>query len=136
MRIDLVNLPLPVPSHPQRPLRPGKAGTACAVRRRYGAQHFAGHGIDFFDAISGDLKQVPAVKRRSGGRFGIEGAHRPATFGVESGQSVQGRKPDMPSIIGDARHLRNVRKGAIFGKDFGACLFHDFILIARGEKGE
>src|SRR5690606_4593394 len=61
LRIDLMDPPVSILPHPERPLGPGEArGTV--VGRRDRGEHAAGLRIDLLDAVPGDLKQVPAVE--------------------------------------------------------------------------
>src|SRR5947208_14115647 len=63
--IDLMDLPLPMLAHPERPFRPSKPGVAAAAGGRDGGEHAAGLRVDLLDAILGDLKQVLPVEGRS-----------------------------------------------------------------------
>ena len=83
------------------------------------ASHAAGARIDLLDAVLGDLIKVPAVECRSGVRGNADRAHHPAARRIERVQPVSGRKPDMPTIEGDAMDMVGVRKGSIFSNNFG-----------------
>src|SRR5580658_3029425 len=84
--IDLMNLPLPILPHPQRPFRPCEPRVTAAAGRRDGGEHSAALRIDFVDAILGDLIQVPAVEGRSGVRGDIDRAHGLAAGRIEGDQ--------------------------------------------------
>ncbi len=87
-RINLVDLPAPVISHPKRSLGPRQPGVTPAAGRRNGGQNLAGLGIDLLDAILGNLKQVPAVEGSSRMRGDMNGAPYLTTPGIEGVQLV------------------------------------------------
>ena len=62
LRIDLVDLAVPVLSDPERSFGPGEAGVTAAARRGNSCEHLAGCRIDLLDAILGDLEQVLAIE--------------------------------------------------------------------------
>src|SRR3546814_17772304 len=66
LRIDLMDLAIPVLPHPERPFGPGEPRVAAAAGRRNGGEHAAALRIDLLDAVIGELKQVLAVEGRSG----------------------------------------------------------------------
>ena len=72
LRIDLMDLAVPVLSHPQRPLGPGEPGVTAAAGRGDRGEHTAARRIDLLDAILGDLKQMLAVEGRSGMRGDLD----------------------------------------------------------------
>src|SRR5690606_26097407 len=100
LRIDLMDPPVSILPHPERPLGPGEArGTV--VGRRDRGEHAAGLRIDLLDAVPGDLKQVPAVEGGSRMRGDVDRAsHRPARR-IEGVQLVSGREPDLLTVEGD-----------------------------------
>ena len=65
-----------------------------------------------------------AVKRRSGMGCDIDLTHRLSARGVERVQLVARRKPDVLSVIGDAIHALDARKGTVLSDDFGGRSFH------------
>src|SRR4029077_8002262 len=65
LRIDLMDLPLPIMPHPERPFGPGQPRVSAAARRRDRGEHTARLEIDLLDAVLGELIQVPAVEGRS-----------------------------------------------------------------------
>src|SRR5205807_10163020 len=65
LRIDLMDLPLPILSYPGRPLGPREPGVAAAAGRRNRREDTAGLRIDLLDAILEQLKQMLAVERRA-----------------------------------------------------------------------
>ncbi len=93
--IDLMDLPLPVLPHPERPFGPGEARVAAAAGRRDRGEHAAGLRIDLLDAILGDLEQVLAVEGGSGMRGDIDRAQRLPARRIEGVQPVAGGEPDM-----------------------------------------
>src|SRR5262245_57706632 len=64
--VDLVDLPVAILAHPERPFGPREPRVAAAAGRRDGGQHTAGLRIDFQNAIFGDLVQVLTVEGRAG----------------------------------------------------------------------
>src|SRR5206468_42065 len=74
--IDLMDLPLPILSDPERPFGPRESRVTTAARRRDRGEHAAGLRIDLLDTILGDLKQVPAVEGRSRVRDDVDRAQR------------------------------------------------------------
>src|SRR4029077_11916384 len=62
LRIDLIDLPLLIMSHPERPFGPGEPRMTAAFRRRDRCQNLAGLWIDLLNTIIGDLIQMLAVK--------------------------------------------------------------------------
>ena len=133
--IDLMDFPVPMLPHPERPFGPGEPRVAAAGRRDR-REHTAGLRIDLLDAILGDLKQVLAVEGRSRMRGDIDRAQRLPARGIEGVQPVSGRKPDVPTVKRDPMHLVDTRKGSIFAEDFGCRSFHASILVARQRTGE
>src|ERR1700676_1039185 len=117
--IDLMDLPVPILPHPERPFGPREPRVAAAAGRRDRGEHAAGLRIDLLDAILGDLKQVLAVERRSCMRGDLDRAHRLPARRIERVQLVSGRKPDLLTVIRDPTHAVDTRKGPIFTDDFG-----------------
>src|SRR5712692_3486742 len=117
--IDLMDLALAILPHPERPFGPGEPGVGAAAGRRDRRQHTTGLRIDLLDAILGDLKQVPAVEGGPGMRGDIERAQRLAARRIEGGQLVSGGNPDVLTVIRDAMHLVDTRKGAVLADDVG-----------------
>src|SRR5438445_1998100 len=117
--IDLMDLPVPMLSHPERPFGPREPGVTAAAGRGDRGEHTAGLRIDLLDAILGDLKQVLAVEGRSGMRSDIDRAHRLPARGIERVQPVSGRKPDVLAVERNPIHAVDTGKGSIFTNDFG-----------------
>src|SRR5262249_57636913 len=65
LRIDLIDLPVAIVSHPERPFGPREPRVTAAARRRDRGEHMAGLRIDLLDAILGELKQMLTVEGRS-----------------------------------------------------------------------
>src|SRR5262249_39670531 len=84
LRVDLMDLPVPILPDPERPFGPREPRVTAAARRRDRGEHTAVLRIDLLDAISGDLKQVLAVEGRSCTRAGdIDRAQRLPARGIE-----------------------------------------------------
>src|SRR5262249_4524561 len=113
VRIDLVDLALPIDADPERSFRPGKARFAAAALRRNGGEHLSVLRIDLLDALLGDLKQVLAIERRAriGGRVDL--ARWLAAVRIDRDQFVVGGEPDMLAVKGHAVYARNIREGAV-----------------------
>jgi hypothetical protein len=117
--IDLIDLPLPILPHPERPFSPREPrGTAAAGRRDRG-EHTAGLRIDLLDAIRGELKQVLAVEGRSRIRGDSNRPHRLPARRIEGVQPVSGRKPDVLTVTRNPMHVVDTRKGSILTDDLG-----------------
>src|SRR5262245_48857486 len=61
-------------------------------------------------------------------------AHRLPARRIEGDQVVSGRKPDVLTVIRDAMHLVDTRKGSILTDDFGGRSFHASILDREGRE--
>src|SRR5712672_3630181 len=118
--IDLMDLPVPILPHPERPFGPGEPRVAAATGRRDRGEHTAGLRIDLLDAVLGDLKQVPAVEGRSCMRGGVDRAQLVAALRIEAVQPVAGREPDMLAVERDSVDLFGRREGPVFADDL--CL--------------
>src|SRR5499433_1171068 len=59
--IDLMDLPVSILPHPERPLGPREPRVTAAAGRRDRGKHTAGLRIDLLDAILGELPEVLAV---------------------------------------------------------------------------
>src|SRR5258707_1617291 len=116
-RIDLMDLPVPILAHPERPLGPREPGVAAAAGRRDRREHTAGLRIDLLDAILGELKQVLAVEGRSCVRGDIDRAQRLPARGIERVQRAPGGKPHVLAVIGDSVHVVDARKGPVLTND-------------------
>src|SRR5439155_10606483 len=91
--IDLMDLPVSILPHPERPFGPREPRVAAPAGRRDRGDHTAGLRIDLLDAVLGNLKQVPAVEGRSCKRGDIDRAQRLPARGIEGDQLVSGSKP-------------------------------------------
>ncbi len=118
--IDLMDLPVAILPHPERAFGPGEPRVAAAAGRRDGGEHAAGLRIDLLDAILGDLKQMPAVERRSRMRGDIDRAHAsvPLAGSRAFSLSPEANQTCWPSKVTPC-HLVDTRKGAILTEDFG-----------------
>src|SRR5665213_1191640 len=126
--IDLMDFLAAVLADPERAFRPGEAGIAAIAGRRNRRKHTAGVRIDLVDPVFGDLKQMPAVERRSGVRGDVDRAQRVAARWIERAERVSAGKPDLLAVVGDSIDAVDTGKGSIFPEDFGGGSFHVFIL--------
>src|SRR5262249_21115437 len=117
--IDLLDPPVAILPHPQRPLRPREPRVGAAPGRRDRGEHAAGLRVDFLNAIFGNLKQVLAVKGGPGMRGHIDRAHGIPARRIEDGEPVPGREPDVPAIEGDPVDPVDTRERSILAEDFG-----------------
>ena len=115
--IDLMDLPIAILSHPERPFGPRESRVTATAGCRDRGEHTAGRGIDLLDAIFGELKQVLAVESRSCMRGDIDRAQRLPARRIEGLQRVSGCKPDVLAVVGDAMHVVDTRKWPIFTND-------------------
>jgi hypothetical protein len=92
--------------------------------------------LDLADHRLGDLEQMRSVERRSRISSDVERADDLSACGIEGVQPVAGSKPDPLPIKADPVHAIDVRKGAIFAKDFGACVLHGLTLPGRQRSQE
>src|SRR5262245_40089157 len=129
--VHLMDLPLPILSHPERSFGPRESRVGAAARRRDRGEHAAGLRIDLLDAILGDLIQVPAVEGRACVRGDIDRAQQLAAHRIEGVQLVSGSKPDVLTVVRDPMHLVDTRKGTILTDDFGRGSTHASILVTR-----
>ena len=104
---------------PKCPFGPREPRVTAAAGRRDRGEYTAGLRIDLLDAIFGELKQVPAVEGRSCMRGDVDRAQRPPARGIEGVQRVSGSKPDAPTVIRNAMHMLDPRKGSILSNNLG-----------------
>src|SRR5580693_1543837 len=116
--IDLMDLPAPILPNPERTFGPRESRVAAAAGRRDGGEHTASFGIDFLDAILGDLEQVFAIESRSCMRRDIYRAHHLSARRIEGIQLVTRCKPDVLTVIANSMHVVSSRKRAILLDDF------------------
>ncbi len=74
--IDLMDLPVPILPHPERPFGPREPRVPAAAGRRDRGEHTACLRIDLLDATLGELKQVLAVEGRACTRGDIDRAQQ------------------------------------------------------------
>jgi hypothetical protein len=117
--IDLVDLPIAILAHPERPLGPREPRVAAAPGRRDRGEHTASLRVDLLDAILGELEQVPAVEGCSRMRGDGDRASDLAAGGIEGVQRFAGRKPDALAVVRDSVHVVDARKGPILPDDRG-----------------
>ena len=92
--------------------------------------------IDLLNAILGELKQVLAIKCRSCMPRDIDRAHHFPTHRVERLQGLSRSKPYVLTVIRDAMHMVDARKGSILANDLGgsgSCFPHVSSLVNRAE---
>jgi hypothetical protein len=119
IRIDLVDLPIPIFPDPERSFRPRKSRVAAVARGWNRGEHAAGLGINLVDAILGNLKKVFPIESRSRMRRDIDRAlHLPARR-IKGVQLISRGKPDIVPVISDTIHSLDARKGAILTNYFG-----------------
>src|SRR5437879_2676330 len=63
--IDLMDLPVPILPHPERPFGPSEPRVTTAAGRRDRGEHTAGLRIDLPDAVPGERTPVLAIEGRS-----------------------------------------------------------------------
>src|ERR1700722_2156378 len=135
-RIDLMDRPITVLADPERPFSPGEPRTPAMAGRRDRAEHLARPGIDLPDHGLGDLEQMRSVECRSRISSDLERIDNLSAVRIEGVQAVARSEPDPLPIEADPMHAFDVRKGAIFAKDFGACVLHAATLSARRRSRE
>src|SRR5439155_16897413 len=109
LRIDLMDLPIPILPHPERPFGPREPRVTAAAGRRDRGEHTAGLRIDLLDAILGELKQVVPVEGCSCMRADIDRAQRLPARRIEGVQPVSSSKPDVLTVIRDSMHVVGTR---------------------------
>jgi hypothetical protein len=134
--VDLMDLPLPVLPHPERPFGPREPGVGAAAGRGDRREHAAARRIDLVDAVLGDLEQVLSVESGAGVRGDVDRVQRLATRRVEGVQPVAGRDPDVPAVVRDAAHFVDAREGAVLAEDLCGGLAHGPRLVDRERSGE
>jgi hypothetical protein len=92
--IDLIDRPVPILPHPERPFGPREPRVTTAAGRRDRGEHTAGLRIDLVDAVLRELKQVLAVEGRSRMPGDIDRAQDRPARRIEGVQSVSGRETD------------------------------------------
>src|SRR6202043_3910907 len=91
--IDLMDLPVAILPHPERPFGPREPRVSAAAGRRDRREHTTGLRIDLLDAILRDLKQVLTVEGRSCMRGDIDRPRGLAAGRIEGAQLVSGGNP-------------------------------------------
>ncbi|MOA34915.1 hypothetical protein D3C78_1563290 [compost metagenome] len=94
------------------------------------------------DAVFGDLEQVLPVKRGAGMGSDIDRAQHLAAFRVQGVDFAVACEPDLFAVPGDAAHVVDIGKRAIFTNDFSSCVFHPGIphwglvafILATGQR--
>src|SRR5262249_28958779 len=116
--IDLMDFPVLILPHPERPFGPREPRVTAAAGPRDRGEQTAGLRIDLLDATLGDLKQVLAVEGCSCMRGDINRAQRLPARRIEGVQLVSGSKPDLLTVIRDPMHAVDTWKGSILTDDF------------------
>src|SRR5262245_51709731 len=96
----------------------------------------ASGGIDFLGAVVGQLIHMSAVERGSSMRGDIDRSEHLPAYRVEGAQPVSGGKPDVPTVIRDATHVLDIRKGSVLTNNDRRRSLHDSILVTRQGSGE
>ncbi len=128
LRIDLMDLPLPVASHPERPFGPRKPRIGAAAGRRYRGEHAAGPRVDLLDAILGELIKALSIEGCPCMRGDVDPVENLPACRIEGVQPVSGRKPDALTVIGHPVHVVGARKGSVLAQDFSGGSVHASIL--------
>src|SRR4029453_14988922 len=131
LRIDLMELPAPILSHPQRSFGPCEPGVAAAAGRRDRGDPPAGLRIVLLDAILAQLIQVLTVESRSCMRGDIDRTQNLPARGIEGVQFVSSGKPDIPTVVGDSPHVGDTRKWAIPPDRLRSSSTHTCSLVNR-----
>ncbi|MNP61255.1 hypothetical protein D3C76_1564200 [compost metagenome] len=80
------------------------------------------------DAVVGDLEQMLAIERGAGMGSDIDRVQQLAAFRVQGVDFAVAGEPDLFAVPGDAAHMIDLGKRAIFTNDFSSCVFHLAIL--------
>jgi hypothetical protein len=118
LRIDLMDLPVPILPDPERAFSPREPRVAATAGCWDRGEHTASFGVDLLDAILGDLKQVFAVESRSCMRRDIYRAHHLSARRIEGIQLVARCKPDVLTVKANSMHAVSSRERAILLNDF------------------
>ncbi|MNF72070.1 hypothetical protein D3C84_540360 [compost metagenome] len=140
--VDLVNLAFLILPHPQRAFGPGQSRIAATTGGGNGRKDMSGPGIDFVDAVFGDLEQVLAIKGSAGMGGNVNRAQHLAAVRVQRIDFAIAGKPDLLAIPRDAAHMIDFGKRAVFTNDFSSCVFHPGIpqqgvvasILATGQR--
>ena len=116
--INLIDLPSPVLSDPERSFGPRKPRVTTRSWSGDRGEHLACFWIDLLNAILSDLKQVLAVEGRSCVRGDIYRLHHFSARWVEGIQPVAGCKPDVLSVIAHSMHAISSGERTILLNDF------------------
>src|SRR5262249_29504517 len=119
LRIDLIDLAVPILPHPERPFGPREPRVSAAAGRRDRGVHLAGLRVDLLDAIRRELEQVLAVEGRSCICRHIDRAQCFPGRRIEGVYPVSSSKPDVLTVIRDSMHVIDTRKGSVLTNDFG-----------------
>src|SRR5207248_7067760 len=117
LRINLIDLSVPVMPNPECPFGPGQPRVTTLARRGDGGKHSASLRIDFLDAILGDLKQVFAIESSSCMCRDIDRAHHLSARRIKGIQPVARGKPDVLTVIANSMHAGSSRERAILLDD-------------------
>jgi hypothetical protein len=134
LRIDLMDLPVPILAHPERPFSPRQSGVATTAGRRNRRDDVTGLRINLLNAILVKLVQELAVEGRSGMCGNIERAQRLPARRIESVQLVSSGKPYVLTVVRDPTHVVDTRKGSILPDDLGGSSTHAFELSQSVEE--
>src|SRR5262249_50310818 len=137
LRIDLVDLPLPVLSDPERSLCPGQARVAPTSRSGDRREHLSGARVDLLDPRVGDLPEVLPVERGARIAGALEGAATLAGRRIERAQRVPAREPDQASVEADPGHVGDAGERPVLPDDlrFLLALRHGNLLAESLRAG-
>ena len=109
--IDLIDLPVPILPHPERPFGPREPRVTAAAGCRDGGEHSAGLRLDLLDATRCELEQMLTVEGRSCIRGDIDRAQRLPARRIEGVQPVSSGNLDVLTVIRDSMHVVDTGKG-------------------------
>src|SRR5690349_8727760 len=117
--VDLMDLPRPMLSDPQRPLGPRESGVAAIARRRDAREDPSTLRIDLVDLLLGDLEEMRPVERRPGVRGDLERAHRLPALRIERSHVVTCGEPHARSVVGHAADVLGALEWTVLSQHFG-----------------
>lgn len=118
LRINLMDFAVVILPHPERTFTPRQTRVAIFAGRRDRGKHTASFRINLLDAPVGDLKQVPAVERRSSIRRDLKRSFDLSAFRIEAIEFLAGGEPNGLAIVRKPMHSLRAREWTIFTNDF------------------
>src|SRR5262245_31977092 len=98
LRIDLMDFSIAIVTDPERPFGPSEPRVGAAAGSRDRGQYAPALGIDFLNAILGELVEIFAIKSRARVGRNIDRTRRLAAHGIEGVQLVARCEPDVPTV--------------------------------------